>query len=158
ALGDLGDFYRELRSNLHSPAWAQLAARRHHRLPPAITARHGPEEENFRAGAARTRPEQSCFHHACRVDDEDVAGRNEVDEIAEVTMLDRFVVASHHHESTCRPIRERLLRDELRRQLESVVGSPVPKHKKKYSAALFASSAVKENRFSPRRARRARTS
>jgi hypothetical protein len=126
AFRHLDDFDRELRPDLHATSGSQLSAGRHHRLPQVVA--RGLQEQDLGGGATVAGAQQPGLEHAGGVQDEKIAGGNEIDELTEPPVLDRTAVPPHDHEAARLTLGQRLLGDAVRRQLEVVVAGPVPFH------------------------------
>ena len=82
--------------------------------PPAL----GPQEEAFPLSAGRgPAADESSRHDAGVVDDDEITGAEELRQVADVAVRDAAVGPPHDEQPRRRAVGERLLRDQLGRQM-----------------------------------------
>ncbi len=114
----LHDFHGRVGADLDAPAGFQFAPRVAHGEPAAGGQRaHEEELRGFRAAAAIARPQQPRRHHAGRVHDDDVDGRDETGQVAELRVPDRAGGPLEDEQTARGAVGERILSDEVRRQV-----------------------------------------
>ena len=74
----------------------QLSTGMHHRFVSIVA--EGFEKKQLCRGTRVARPEQTCMKHARSVENDRIAGRNQIDEIAKLTMRDHSRIPMHYHQ------------------------------------------------------------
>src|SRR5437667_404468 len=82
--------------DVHAPPRAKLSTGRYHGFPAAVAQRL--EQQDLRRRAAGAAAQQASLDHARDVEDEEIASRNQADDVAKVPVLDATAGSLDNHE------------------------------------------------------------